>query len=172
MNMRMMSAFVLLCAVLLAVPSDAGAQDKIAENAKAFQAELEAMKGRPIADVLNKFESWKFEPLAAWITKDPASKDFKRYNTGKTKFTKQEIAAIFQPAGEYKIAVYGLLVGTETATSGGIDEYGRGVDKDASYLLQIYTAVRVVFLDGNLLDVRTWPKVESSEVSGGKWRIR
>ena len=172
MTKRTMTVSKFLIAILIALPAVAGAQDKIAENARAFQTELEGMKGRPVADVLNKFEGWKFEPLAAWITKDPASKDFKRYNTGKTKFTKQEIAAIFQPAGEYKIAVYGLLVGTETATSGGIDEFGRGVDKDAAYLLQIYTAVRVVFLDGNLLDVRTWPKIESSEVSGGKWRIR
>ena len=172
MTIRTMSASVLLCAVLLAVTPVAGAQEKNAENAKAFQAELEGMKGRPVADVLGKFEAWKFEPLAAWVTKDPASKDFKRFNTGKTKFSKKEIEAVFQKAGEYKIAVYGLLVGTETATSGGIDEYGRGVDKDAAYLLQIYTAVRVVFLDGNLVDVRTWPKVESSEVSGGKWRIR
>lgn len=169
---RILTVSALLAAVLFAVPPGAGAQDKIAANAKAFQTEIEAMKGRPVADVLNKFEGWKFEPLAAWITKDPASKDFKRYNTGKTKFSKKEIEAVFQKPGEYKIAVYGLLVGTESATTGSIDEFGRGVDKDAAYLLQIYTAVRVVFLDGSLVDVRTWPKVESSEVSGGKWRIR
>ena len=172
MSKRTSTVFALLAAALFTVSPLAGAQDKVAANAKAFQTELEAMKGRPIADVLNMFEGWKFEPLAAWITKDPASKDFKRYNTGKTRFSKKEIEAVFQKPGEYKIAVYGLLVGTESATTGSIDEFGRGVDKDAAYLLQIYTAVRVVFLDGSLVDVRTWPKVESSEVSGGKWRIR
>lgn len=172
MYIRSWRAPLVLAAALFALAPAGSAADKIADDAKAFQAELEAMKGRALREVLDKLAGWKFEPLVAWTTEDPASKEFKQNNTGKTKFSKKEIAAVFQPGGSYKIAVYGLQVGTTTATAGQIDEMGRGVAKDTAYTVRIYTAVRVVFRDDRLSDVRTWPKLDRSTVSGGMWRDR
>lgn len=144
----------------------------VAERAKAWNDEIEAMKGQPPQPILDKLLSWKFEPMSAWMTEGPAAKDFKANNIGKAKFTKKEIAEIFGRPGRYKIAVYGLLVGTETATAGEIDELGRTVMKDASMRVNIYTAIRIVFRDEHLISVRTWPKMESSAVAGGTRYIR
>jgi hypothetical protein len=172
MNIRFLKGMLLLAAALSILSLVGIAADEISDKAKAFQAELEAMKGRAPGEVLDKLTGWKFEPMSAWMTEDPASKEFKKNNTGKTKFSKKEIAAIFQPAGKYKIAVYGLLVGKSSATTGVVDELGRGVGKDASYTVQIFTAIRIVFRDEKLIDVRTWPKLDRSAVSGGTWRDR
>lgn len=164
-----LAAFVACLAVL------SGAQPgglSVAERAKAWNDEIEAMKGQPPQPILDKFLSWKLELMAAWKTEDPGSSDFKKLNKGKTRFTKKEIADLLVPGPTYKIAFYGFLVGTESATTGTIDELGRGVDKDASYMVRIYTVVRVVFKDDKLVHVRTWPKVDSAEVSGGTWRQR
>ncbi len=148
------------------------ASDKISDDATAYQNELEAMKGQEPRAVLNKLVSWKFEPMVAWMADTPESKDFKKFNKGKTKFSKKELAEIFNPAGNFKIAVYGLLVGTDSATSGSVDQFGMTSSKDASHSLQIFTVVRIVFRDDQLVDVRTWPKIENSEIAGGAWRIR
>lgn len=172
MNIRFSKRMVFLATALSALVLAGSAADQISDNAKAFQAELEAMNGRPLREVLDKLAGWKFEPLSAWTTEDAASKEFKQNNTGKTKFSKNEIAAVFQPGGKYKIAVYGLQVGTTSATTGQIDEMGRGVAKDTVYTVLIYTAIRIVFRDDRLVDVRTWPKLDRSSVSGGMWRDR
>jgi hypothetical protein len=164
-----LAAFLVCLAVL------AGAQPSgpsVAERAKAWNDEIEAMIGQPPQPILDKLLSWKLELMAAWKTEDPSSPDFKKLNKGKTRFTKKEIADLLVPGPTYKIAFYGFLVGTEAATTGTIDELGRGVDKDASYMVRIYTVVRVVFKDDKLVHVRTWPKVDSAEVSGGTWRQR
>jgi hypothetical protein len=148
------------------------ASDKISDDAKVFQTELDAMKGQEPQKVLNKLAAWKFEPMVAWMADTPATKDFKKFNKGKTKFSKKELDEIFNPAGKFKIAVYGLLVGTDSATSGSVDQFGMTSSKDASHSLQIFTVVRIVFRDDQLVDVRTWPKIENSEIAGGAWRIR
>lgn len=156
-------------AVLLSAGSPA---DKISDDAKAFHAKLETLKGQPPKPVLDQLAGWKFEPMSAWMTEGPAAKDFKANNIGKAKFTKKEIAEIFDQPRPYKIAVYGLLVGTETATAGEVDELGRTVMKDASLRVNIYTAIRIVFRDERLISVRTWPKMESSATTGGTRYIR
>lgn len=172
MNKRSVLAVAALAAALSVTGLDGSAADEIAEKAKAYQAELETMIGAPPAGVVAKLSGWKFEPRSAWMTEDAASKDFKKSNAGKTKFTKKEIAEIFGPAGKYKIAVYALLVGTDAATTGVIDGQGMTVGKDATFRLEIYTAVRVVFRDDKLVHVRTWPKMESSTMTGGTRGIR
>ena len=163
---------VVLLIVSLALLSWAQPGGTVSERAKAFQAEIEAMTGQPPQKVLDKLLSWKFELMSAWKTEDPATPDFKKLNTGKTRFTKKEIAELLVPGSTYKIAYYGLLVGTETATTGAIDELGRGVDKDASYTVNVFTVIRIVFRDEKLVHVRTWPKVDRSQVTGGTWRDR
>jgi hypothetical protein len=148
------------------------ASDKISDDAKIIQTELEAMKGQEPRPILDKLTAWKFEPMVAWMADSPETKDFKKFNKGKTKFSKKELAEIFNPAGKFKIAVYGLLVGTDSATSGSVDQFGMGSMKDASHNLQIYTVIRIVFRDEKLISIRTWPKMENSEIAGGTWRLR
>jgi hypothetical protein len=148
------------------------ASDKISDDAKVYQTGLEAMKGQEPQKVLNKLAAWKFEAMVAWLADTPESKDFKKFNKGKTKFSKKEIAEIFTPLGKFKIAVYGILVATDSATSGSVDQFGMTSSKDASHSLQIFTVVRIVFRDEKLIDVHTWPKMENSEIAGGAWRIR
>ena len=172
MSMRRMLGAVIIASVVSALCLGGSPEDKVAADVKAYQAELEAMKGQPPKGVLDKLVAWKFELLAAWKTDDPASPDFKKLNKGTIRFTKKEIAELLGPAGTYKIAAYGILIGTETATTGTIDELGRGVDKDASYIVRIYSVIRITFRDDKLIDVRSWPKVDSSRVSGGTWRQR
>ena len=163
---------VFLAVAVSAGSADGSSADKIKDNAKVFQAELEAMKGQEPQKVLNKLTGWKFEPMFAWKTEDPASKDFKANNIGKTKFSKEEIAEIFSSPGPYKIALYVLQVGTDTASTGEVNELGQTIGKDASHTIQIFTAIRIVFKDEKLVSVRTWPKMESTAVSGGTKLIR
>jgi len=148
------------------------ASDKISDNAKTYQAGLEAMKGQEYPKILAKLADWKFELVDAWMTETPASQDFAKHNGGKVKFSKKEIAEIFSPAGNFKVAVYGLLLGTDSATMGTIDGGGMSFAKDATVNLQIYTVIRVVFKEDKLISVRTWPKLESSNITGGTWHLR
>jgi hypothetical protein len=148
------------------------ASDKISDDAKIYQADLEAMKGKEYPKILDKLAEWKFELVDAWMTDSSTSKDLNLHNRGKTKFSKKEIAEIFSPAGKFKIAVYGLLVGTDSASLGTINRDGMSDAKDAMVSLQIYTVVRIVFRDDKLISVRTWPKLESSAIAGGTWYIR
>jgi hypothetical protein len=172
MSMRSLLGAAILATVVSALCLGGSPEDQVAADVKALQAELEAMKGQGPKGVLDKLASWKFELLAAWKTDDPASQDFKKLNKGKTRFSKKEIAELLGPAGTYKIATYGLLIGTESATTGTIDDFGRGVYKDASYSVRIYRAIRITFRDDKLIDVQSWPRVESSQVAGGTWLQR
>jgi hypothetical protein len=172
MRTRVFLGVTVLAASVFVLRPAGLASDKIADDAKVYQTAIEAMKGQGPRAVLNKLESWKFEPMVAWMADTSASKDFKKFNKGKTKFSKQELAEIFEPAGKFKIAVYGLMVATDSATTGSVDQFGMGSMKDASHNLQIFTVIRIVFRDEKLIDVRTWPKMENSEIAGGTWRIR
>ena len=146
--------------------------DKISDDAKAFEVELVAMKGQEPPKILDKLESWKFELIDAWMADGAASPDFKAHNKGKTKFTKKEMADLFGAPGKYKLALYGLQVATGSATMGTVDELGMSYQKDATVNLQVLTVVRIVFRDEKLVDVRVWPKLQSSSVAGGTWYYR
>lgn len=172
MTTKNIVGLAVLAAAVLTLVLAGLASDKISDDAKVFQTELEAMKGQEPQKVLNKLAAWKFEAMAAWMADTPESKDFKKFNKGKTKFSKKEIAEIFNPLGKFKIAVYGIQVATDSATSGSVDQFGMTSSKDAAHSLQIFTVVRIVFRDDQLVDVRTWPKIENSEIAGGAWRIR
>ena len=115
-----------LGSVIVALSLAGLAADKVSDNAKMYQADLEAMKGQESSKILAKLAEWKFELADDWMTETPASKDLAKHNTGKTMFSEKEIAGIF-----------GL-----------------------------------VFNEDKLINVRTWPKLESSNAVGGSWRIR
>ena len=172
MMTKNLAGVVVLAASVSALFLAGYASDKISDDAKIIQTELEAMKGQEPRPILDKLTAWKFEPMVAWMADSPETKDFKKFNKGKTKFSKKELAEIFNPLGKFKIAVYGILVATDSATSGSVDQFGMGSMKDASHNLQIYTVIRIVFRDEKLISIRTWPKMENSEIAGGTWRIR
>ena len=148
------------------------ASDKISDDAKIFQTELEAMKGQEPRPILDKLTAWKFEAMAAWMADSPETKDFKKFNKGKTKFSKKELAEIFNPPENSRSRSTGSWSATDSATSGSVDQFGMGSLKDASHSLQIFTVIRIVFRDEKLISIRTWPKMENSEIAGGTWRIR
>lgn len=165
--------FFLLVLVLAAAVFAAGfGADKISDEAKAFQAGLEAMKGQEPPKILDQLAAWKFELMDAWMADGPASADFKMHNKGKTKFDKKETAALFAAAGKYKFAIYGIQVAADSATMGTIDEAGMSYQKDATVNLQVFTVVRITFRDDKLIDVRTWPRLQSSSIAGGTWYLR
>jgi len=58
------------------------------------------------------------------------------------------------------------------ATTGEIDEYGRGVLKDAEYISEVFAVIRAVFRDGRLASYKVWPNMTSTSISGGFKRIR
>ncbi len=167
-----MKAGALVLAV--AIVSLAGlASDKATDDAKTYQAELETMKGQAPANIITKLGEWKFEVAEAWRADNPTAKDVTQHNRGKVKFSKQEIKEVFGEPGHYKVALYSKVVGTSSATMGSIDGMGMTVHKDGTFELKVYTVIRLVFKEDKLTNVRTWPKVDSSALSGGNsWRVQ
>jgi hypothetical protein len=55
---------------------------------------------------------------------------------------------------------------------GTINSAGMSAGMDNTVNLKSYTVIRVVFNEDKLANVRTWPKLESSTITGGSWRIR
>ncbi len=163
---------IVLALALSALGFAAFAADQASDDAKAYHAELETMKGQPPASVIAKLEGWQFVVAGAWKAESPTAKDISKHAQGKVKFSKQEIKEVFGEPGQYKIAIYSKVVGTSSATMGAIDEMGRSIHKDAAIENKIYTVVRLVFKEDKLVNVRTWPKIDSSSMSGGNaWRV-
>jgi hypothetical protein len=160
------SAVAVLCLAGLA-------SDKAADNAKAYQGELETMKGQAPPKILSKIAEWQFERADAWMAENPTAKDVGKHNLGKVKFSKQEIKDVFGEAGQYKVAIYSKVIGTSQATMGSISDIGMANHKDATIDLKIFAVIRLVFKEDKLINVRTWPKVEGSTMSGGNsWQVR
>jgi hypothetical protein len=162
---------VVLGAVLAIAPA-VPAADKVADDAKACQTALESMKGQPVTKVVDAIREWKFEGLDSWSAENPTSKDVSKHNRGKVKFSSQEYKDIFAPGGNFRVAIYNKLVGTDTSHFGEVDQYGMSAAKDAQINLEKYTVIRVVFLDDKLVHSRVWPKLEQSAFSGGTWLHR
>lgn len=148
------------------------AADKAADEAKACEATLGSMKGQPIMKVLDTIRGWKFEGLDSWMVENPTSKDVSKHNRGKVKFSSQEYKDIFGQGGNFKVAIYNKLVGTDASHIGEIDAMGMSATKDAQINLEKYMVIRVVFLDDKLVHSRVWPKLEQSAFSGGAWLRR
>jgi hypothetical protein len=148
------------------------AADKVTDSARVYQAELETMKGQAPMTIIAKIEEWQFLRSDAWKADNPTAKDIGKHAMSKVKFSKQEIKDIFGGPGQYKIAVYSKMVGTSSATRGTISDIGMANNKDATVELKVFTVVRLVFRDEKLVDVRTWPKIEGSSMSGGNsWSV-
>jgi hypothetical protein len=160
-------------AVAIAALALAGlAADKVTDAAKAYQSELETMMSQAPMTLIAKIEGWQFVRSDAWKEDNPTAKVIGKHRMGKAKFSKREIKDIFAEPGQYKIALYSKLVGTSSATRGTIDEMGLSNSKDATVTLKVFTVIRMVFKNEKLVDVRTWPKLEGSTMSGGNaWSV-
>jgi hypothetical protein len=168
----LVKAVAVSAALTALLTAGTAAADKVSDAAKVYQAQLEAMKGQAPPKILDLVASWKFELIDAWMADAAASLDFQKHNKGKTKFSKKEIAELLGPPGKYKFALYGLQVAADSATMGTIDEMGMSYQKDSTVNLEVFTVVRLTFRDDQLVDVRTWPKLQSSSVAGGTWYLR
>lgn len=148
------------------------ASDKPADNAKAYQAELDKMMGQAPLTIVDKLTQWEFLRSDTWMADSPTAKDIGRHPMGKTKFSKQEIKDVFGESGRYKVGLYSKIVGTSTATMGTISDIGMQNNKDATFELKIFMVVRMVFRDERLVNVRVYPKIEGSTMTGGNsWRV-
>ncbi len=55
---------------------------------------------------------------------------------------------------------------------GTISDIGMQNNKDATFTVKTFTVVRVVFRDDKLVNIRVFPKIEGSTMSGGNaWRL-
>jgi hypothetical protein len=148
------------------------AGDKIADNARAYQATLEGMPDARLDQVIAKLLEWKFEVLEIWMADNPTAKEVGKHNRSKIKFSKKDIEALFMPGGSFKVVVYNKLVGTDSSMIGEIDGSGMGLGKDAKVNLEQFTVIRVVFKDDKMINFKVWPKMETSGFSGGTWLRR
>jgi hypothetical protein len=158
--------------VLVALCLAGYAADKNAENAKMYQKTLEGMKGQDLATVLSRLQEWEFGALDSWTAENPTWQDVKKHNRSKVTFSKDDYSTTFAPGGSFKVCIYNKLIGTDTSHIGEIDSMGRGVMKDGSINLEQYTAIRVVFQDGKLIQSKVWPKLDQSGFTGGTWLRR
>lgn len=145
----------------------AGVPQKPKEQAKLYEETLQGMMGRPFGKVIAAIEDWKFQCLAAWEAVNPTPKDVAKHNRNKIKFSKKEIAAIFDPGGTFKVVVYNKLVGTDATSLGAVDSMGMTTGKDLNINVEKYTVIRAVFKDGVLILFRVWPIMDQSGMSGG-----
>ncbi len=171
-KMRPFVVPVILGAILALFAWAVPAADKASDDAKAWGAALESMKGQPMMKVLDTIREWKFEGLDSWIAENPTSKDVSKHNRGKIKFSSQEYKDIFAQGGSFKVAIYNKLVGTDSSHVGEIGDMGMSVTKDAQINLEKFTVIRVVFLDDKLAFYKVWAKLEQSAFSGGTWLHR
>ena len=96
------------------------ASDKITDNAKAYQAELDKMRGQVPLTVVAKVTEWEFQRSDTWMADNPTAKDIGKHPMSKAKFSKQEIKDIFGQPGRYKVGLYSKIVGTSQASMGTI----------------------------------------------------
>ena len=148
------------------------ASDKITDNAKAYQAELDKMMGQAPMTIVAKVTAWEFLRSDTWMAENPTPKDIGKHPLNKAKFSKQELQDIFSPPGRYKVGVYSKIVGTSQASMGTISDIGMQNNKDATFNVKTFTVIRMVFRDDKLVSIKVFPKIEGSSMSGGNsWRL-
>src|SRR5512136_1365779 len=79
------------------------ASDKITDQARAYQAELDQMIGQAPMTIVGKLTEWKFDKSDTWMADNPTAKDVGKHPMSKAKFSKQEIKDVFGAPGRYKV---------------------------------------------------------------------
>lgn len=169
---RVMLKTTILGVAVFVLSLGVSSSDKVKDEAKAYQAALEAMLGQDYSQITAKLKEWKFEPLDAWMAENPTPKEISKHNRTKVKFSKQEVKDIFGPGGKFKVVIYNKLIGTSVSHYGEIDGMGLSTTKDTEINLSQYTVIRVVLKDDKMVHVRVWPKIDQSGFSGGTWLRR
>jgi hypothetical protein len=158
---------VLLSGVCLSFCATTGAKD-----AKIYRDQLEPMLGKDKKEVTTMITGWDFQVLDSWSAENPDAETIKKHDRPATGFSKSEVQGIFAQKGKYDVMVFSKKTGTDSATTGQIDEYGRGVLKDKEYTSELFAVIRTVFRDGRLASHRVWPNLTSTSISGGVRRVR
>jgi hypothetical protein len=143
-----------------------------AKEAKIYRQNLERMLGADKKEVTAMIGEWNFLVLDSWEAENPDAAAIKPYNRGAIGFSESEIQGIFAQEGKYEILIFSKKIGVDSATTGEIDEFGRGVLKDAEYTSEVFAVIRSVFKDGRLTSYRVWPSLTSTSISGGFKTIR
>ena len=143
-----------------------------AKEAKMYRENLETVLGKDKQEVTAMISNWNFQVLDFWQAENPDADAIKQHNRGRIGFSESEIQGIFAQDGKYEVLIFSKKIGEDSATTGEIDEFGRGVLKDAEYTSEVFAVIRAVFRDGRLVSQRVWPNMTSTSLSGGYKRIR
>lgn len=170
--LRVIPRIIALGLMIVVLSLGLDSSDKAKDDAKAYQAALEAMQGQDFWQITAKLKEWKFEPLDTWMAENPTPKEIGKHNRTKVKFSKQEVKDIFGPGGKFKVLIYNKLVGTSVSHFGEINDMGMSTTKDTELNLAQYTVIRVVLKDDKMVHFKVWPKIDQSGFSGGTWLRR
>lgn len=143
-----------------------------AKEAKMYRNNLETMLGKDKQEVTTMMSSWNFQVLDSWQAENPDADTIKQHNRRAIGFSESEIQGIFAQEGKYEVLIFSKKIGADSASTGEIDEFGRGVLKDTEYTSEVFAVIRTVFRDGRLASHRVWPNMTSTSISGGFKRIR
>ncbi len=155
--------FLILSIVFIFLISCVSAAHK---QAKIYQNNLEMMLGKEKEQVDSMIKDWDFGASDYWEEENPDVDTIN--NRSVSGFSKDEIQEIFSPKGKYSVWLFIKKVGTDSASTGQIDQYGKSFSKDTGYAVERFTLIRTVFRDGGLVDYKIFPNVSRSSISGVK----
>jgi hypothetical protein len=161
MGVKMKLKFLILSIVLIFLLSCVSAARK---QAKIYESNLETMLGKEKEQVDSMIKEWDFEASNYWDAENPDVDTIN--NRSVSGFSKEEIQEIFSPKGKYSVWLFIKKVGTDSASTGVIDEYGKSLTKDTGYSVDRFTLIRTVFRDGELVNYKVFPNVSSTRISG------
>jgi Neuraminidase (sialidase) len=162
MKLKVLGIFFLLSAGLSCATGPG------AKQAKVYQNDLATMLGKEKNELIAAITGWNFGLMDSWDAENPGAEMVKTHDRPTIGFAKKEVQDIFAAPGKYSVMVFQKKTGTESATTGQIDQFGRDVLKDTEYTMDHFTIIRAVFRDDHLLNFKVWPDVTSRDVSGLK----
>jgi len=160
MNLKIFGIFFLLSAGLSCATGTG------AKQAKLYQNDLTTMLGKEKKELIAAVTGWKFGLMDSWDADNPDAETVKKHDRPTIGFSKKEVQDIFAAPGKYSVMVFQKKTDTESATTGQIDQFGRGVLKDTEYTMDHFTIIRAVLRDDHLLSFKVWSDVTSRDVSG------
>jgi hypothetical protein len=163
MGVRMKLKFLILSIALIFLMSCVSAARK---KARIYQDNLETMLGKEKEEVFTTIKEWDFEASDYWDAENPDVDTIN--NRPVSGFSDDEIQEIFSPKGKYSVWLFIKKVGTDSASTGMIDQYGKSFYKDKGYTTDRFTLIRTVFRDGEFVNFKVFPNVYRSKISGVK----
>lgn len=155
--------FLILSIVLIFLISCVSAARK---QAIMYQNNLEMMLGKEKEEVFTMIKDWDFEGSDYWQAENPDADTINKHNRPVSGFSKDEIQEIFSSRGKYNIMLFRKKIGTDSASTGQIDSFGRSLTKDTGYDVELFALIRTVFRDSELVNYKVWHSVSSTQISG------